>query len=282
MPSLLPQNNPQQGSIATAQITIIDQNDGISADVSIANFNVLTNVAGVAFSNSFDNLNGIFFLRSGNIDITNIGSVVLSSNSVNMTVELNIADHTPVAGQLKGYFRVIALSADNGYTDIIASYRGETFIKRIYATKLKTETGGNTTTTFASTSGFYNLAWTSSFQQAAALLEINVEGYGLVEVAVEGHHQSDAVLAGQVQAYRTAINPGWINIGSEVVSVDRSSAFVGRRELRIGPLTSTAIIVAGEPQLVPFRFLVRKTQGAGNPEWLAAYPQTFAAYWRAN
>jgi hypothetical protein len=284
MSSLLPQNNPQQGSIATAQITIIDQNDGVTADVSIANFSVLTNVAGIPFSNSFDDLNGNFYLRSGNIDITNLNSVALGYYSGGgMVVEFNVADNTPVPNQPKGYFRVVSLIADTGFADLWANYRGENYYKRIYATKIKTETGGNTTTTFASTSGFYNLAWTSNYQQAADILTIDVNGTGLVELSVESRHSvGQGVLQAQIQANRS-LNPGWINIGSAVTAQPvGGSAFVqpSHYQLNIGPFTSTAVIQPGEPQTVEFRLLVRRSSGTGIPTWIDT--QTFAAYWRAN
>jgi hypothetical protein len=286
MPSLLPNTNPQQGSIATAQITIIDQNDGISADVSIANFTVLTSIAGIPFSNSFDNLNGRFFLRSGNIDITHMNGVILGHSSSGMTVEFNVIDNVPVPNQPKGYFRVVALNNDDGVAELWANYRGENYYKKIYAAKLKTETGGSgtTSTTFATTTNFYNLNWDGNYQPATDILTIDVGGSGVVELAVEAHHSvGQGVLRGQLQ-YNRSLYPGWINVGSAVLAqAIGGSAFVAPSSYRlmIGPFTSSAMITPGEPQSVQFRLLVRRDSGTGTPTWLTTQTKTFAAYWRA-
>jgi hypothetical protein len=281
MPSLLPDPSPLEGSIATAQITIIDQNDGIFADVTVANFSILTSLTGTPFPTAFNDAAGNFTVRSGKIEITSSEAIVLSVVETNMSVTLNTSNNSPISGELKGYFRITGISADKGHADIIATYKGQTFVKRIYAAKVKSESGGSPSTIFASTSSFYNLTWSSAFQQAAATLDIGVSGFGVVEVSVEGHHTAvDAVLEGQIQAFRESL-PGWINVSPPVATIYTGGSFAGRYVLNIGPFTTSEVIIPGEPQNVQFRLLVRRISGTGNPTWMPAHPQTFAVFWRS-
>ncbi len=84
---------------------------------------------------SFLPATGLFKMMVGNADVTI--DAVLSVTTANCTGTVNTAANTPVAGQVKGYYRVTAMSADDASLTITATYNGSTYVKVFSLTKAK-------------------------------------------------------------------------------------------------------------------------------------------------
>jgi hypothetical protein len=169
MPAPMPDPNPELAALATAQITIMDQNDGVTADITTTNITIPTDLAGVPIANAYDDAIGYFTVWSGSVNVTDRADISLSVSLHNVTVSVNYTANTPTAGELKGYFKVTNIVADTGYFEIIATQGEIVLSKRVYVTKsvaTESESSGkstsslsvNTMTSFAAISPILTVA----------------------------------------------------------------------------------------------------------------------------
>jgi hypothetical protein len=86
---------------------------------------------------SFTGADGNATVWEATNDVT-AAAVFGTPTTVNCTGTVNTADNTPVAGQLKGYYRITAMTADSGTMEIPAVYNGNTVYVTIQINKVKT------------------------------------------------------------------------------------------------------------------------------------------------
>lgn len=98
-----------------------------------------TDVDGVV--TSYVGANGFFRVYYGATDVTaSAAFTVVSQTNVNGTV--NTADNDPVNGQVKGFYQITSLSADNGQLTMRASFSGLNIDKTFSVSKAKTGATG--------------------------------------------------------------------------------------------------------------------------------------------
>ena len=95
---------------------------------------------------------GFFKVFSGSTDVTSSATFAEVSET-DVTGDINTADDTPVAGQVKGYYRVTALTADTGTYTISATYGGATITKDFTVTKVRDGVDGLTANIFLTVTG---------------------------------------------------------------------------------------------------------------------------------
>ena len=85
---------------------------------------------------SFASANGFLKIYSGNTDVT-ATATSFSATASGCTGTINTADNSPVAGQVKGYYQITAMSADTATLTLSATYSGTTFTKVYTITKTR-------------------------------------------------------------------------------------------------------------------------------------------------
>ena len=96
---------------------------------------------------------GFFKVFSGTTDVTSSATFAEVSET-NVTGDINTADDTPVAGQVKGYYRVTALSGgDTGTYTVSATYGGATITKDFTVTKVQDGQAGATANIYLTQTG---------------------------------------------------------------------------------------------------------------------------------
>lgn len=96
---------------------------------------------------------GFFKVFSGTTDVTSSATFAEVSET-NVTGDINTADDTPIAGQVKGYYRVTALSGgDTGTYTISATYGGATITKDFTVTKVQDGQAGATANIYLTQTG---------------------------------------------------------------------------------------------------------------------------------
>lgn len=113
------------------------QSGGVNSVVAFLtneNHTVAADSTGVV--STFAGADGQFVVFSGLTDVTVSATLSVIAQS-GCTVTVNTAANTPVSGQSKGYYRVTALTADQGYADLQAVYSGVTIVKRLTLSKAR-------------------------------------------------------------------------------------------------------------------------------------------------
>lgn len=108
--------------------------DSVVAFLTNENHTVAADNAGIVAT--FAGADGQFVVFSGLTDVTISATFSVAAQS-GCTVSVNTAAGTPVSGQSKGYYRVTALSSDQGYADLQAVYSGVTIVKRLTLSKAR-------------------------------------------------------------------------------------------------------------------------------------------------
>lgn len=106
----------------------------VSVNVSKAAINVYAFADGTV--GSFSGADGQMTVFEGGTDVT--GSSTLSASGSGVTVQINTSANSPVAGQPKGYYRITAMSADQGIATLTAVYGGVTYTRSVVVSKVKT------------------------------------------------------------------------------------------------------------------------------------------------
>lgn len=86
---------------------------------------------------SWSNIDGYVKVQQGATDVTASATYSAIASS-GLTGTVNTADNTPVNGQVKGYYRVTALTGDSGTLTINVTYGGVTYTKVFTVNKTRT------------------------------------------------------------------------------------------------------------------------------------------------
>lgn len=143
------------------------QSGGVNSVVAFLtneNHTVAADSTGVV--STFAGADGQFVVFSGLTDVTVSSTLSVIAQS-GCTVTVNTAANTPVSGQSKGYYRVTALTADQGYADLQAVYSGVTIVKRLTLSKARQGVQGTPGTPGAPGSGTAGPRGPGEFQVAA-------------------------------------------------------------------------------------------------------------------
>lgn len=85
---------------------------------------------------NFNGINGFFKIIFGNSDVTAFATG-LSATASGCTGTINTADNNPVNGQVKGYYRVTAMTGDTATLTLSGTYNGVTITKTYSLAKAK-------------------------------------------------------------------------------------------------------------------------------------------------
>lgn len=117
-----------------------DGTDGTDGSPAISGY--LSSEAATVFTyadgtpTNFNGINGYFKIISGNSDVT-ATATGLSATASGCTGTINTADNNPVNGQVKGYYRVTAMTGDTATLTLSGTYNGVTITKTYSLTKAK-------------------------------------------------------------------------------------------------------------------------------------------------
>jgi len=111
-----------------------DGSPAISGYLSSESANVFTFADGTPVN--FNGINGFFKIISGNSDVTSLATG-LSATASGCTGTVNTADNNPVNGQVKGFYRVTAMTGDTATLTLSGTYNGVTITKTYSLSKTK-------------------------------------------------------------------------------------------------------------------------------------------------
>lgn len=120
---------PASATALTKALVMVMTNEAIS---------LVSDAAGTV--TSFADAIGQITVYDGDTDVT--ASATLSATQTNVTGTVNTATGNPVAGQPKGYYRVTAMSANQGTLTLTATYAGTTISKVFSVSKAITGSNG--------------------------------------------------------------------------------------------------------------------------------------------
>lgn len=249
---------------------------GLTSALTLVNGTIPCDAAGVAKAGAFDNANGYMTIWAGATNVTN--SCVFTNSRYGVTGSVNSDNNAPVTGS-KGTYRITAISSDNAYIDLIATFSTQAINARVSFTKAR----DGAASSYAEDRTFSDVSSTAfgTGTGQGGTIEIAVGPSGYIQVSASGAYVGTGVTGtmnvnGKIR-YRLKGDTTWTDITGAVGSGDTATY---EPPWSAGLLTIAATSMAAPSSVAIYQFdLAMYKYGTGGNATFNGSP-ILSAQWR--